>query len=212
MGLHIGILGLLIDTVKQVVCLPVDKIQRAIALIDYFLNTHNKKATVLQFQKLCGVLNFLCKCIIPGRVFTRRLYERTAGSHGHLKSHYHVRITNENRSDLKMWRAFLTNPEVFCRPYMNITLHTDNKSVRDMINANSSGCKNCMVLLRLIVLEVMLRNTKISAVYVKSAENGKADVLSRLDFKRFRQLGPDMEVLEIKVPECIWPVQKIWLN
>ena len=59
-------LGLLIDTVKQAVCIPTDKVEKAINLIEFFLNKVNKKVTVLQVQKLCGSLNFLCKCVVPG--------------------------------------------------------------------------------------------------------------------------------------------------
>ena len=67
-------LGLLLDTKSQLVCIPVEKVERAINMIAFFLNKKNKKATVYQIQKLCGYLNFLCKCIIPGRAFLRRTY------------------------------------------------------------------------------------------------------------------------------------------
>ena len=60
-------LGLLLDTRRQLVCIPIDKIEKALQMVEWFLN--RKKATVLQFQKLCGSLNFLCRCIVPGRVF-----------------------------------------------------------------------------------------------------------------------------------------------
>ena len=53
-------LGLLLDTEKQLVCIPADKIAKALEIIHWFLD--NKKATVLQFQKLTGNLNFLCRC------------------------------------------------------------------------------------------------------------------------------------------------------
>ena len=51
-------LGLLIDTINQVVCIPQDKVAKALNWVEFFLNKNNKKATVLQFQKLCGTLNF----------------------------------------------------------------------------------------------------------------------------------------------------------
>ena len=65
-------LGLLLDTERQLVCIPDDKMKKALEMINWFLQ--RRKATVLQFQKLCGSLNFLCRCIIPGRAFVRRLY------------------------------------------------------------------------------------------------------------------------------------------
>ena len=54
-------LGLLLDTRRQVICIPMDKLVKALNWVEYFLNKRNKKATVLEFQKLCGILNFLCR-------------------------------------------------------------------------------------------------------------------------------------------------------
>ena len=50
-----------------------------------------RKITVLQLQKICGILNFLGHTIVPGRAFTRRLYSNLA--HVNLKPHHHVRVT-----------------------------------------------------------------------------------------------------------------------
>ena len=107
-------LGLLLDTLNQVVCIPIEKIKKAVDMVEFFLNKRNKKATVIQFQRLCGVLNFLCSCLVPGRAFVTRLYPP-----GHLKQHYHVKITQENRMDLEVWKTFLTYPKVFNRPFMD---------------------------------------------------------------------------------------------
>ena len=109
-------LGLLLDSRKQVICIPQDKLIKAINWVCYFLNKKNKKATVLEFQKLCGILNFLCRCIVPGRAFLRRLYI----TNGQLKPHHHVKITEENRLVLLVWKQFLTHPESFYRPFMEV--------------------------------------------------------------------------------------------
>ena len=110
----ITFLGLLLDTLNQRICIPLDKIRKAIDMVEFMLNKRNKKATVLQFQRLCGTLNFLCKCVVPGRAFVTRLYPP-----GHLKQHHHIKISEENRNDLKVWKAFLSNAEVFSRPFMD---------------------------------------------------------------------------------------------
>ena len=60
----LSFLGLLIDTVHQYMCIPVDKVQRAISLVDEMISC--KKTTVLKLQRLCRFLNFLCRCIVPG--------------------------------------------------------------------------------------------------------------------------------------------------
>ena len=57
-------LGLLIDTINEFVSIPVDKVQRAIDLIQEILNHRKKKAMVRQLQRLSGFLNFLCRCIV----------------------------------------------------------------------------------------------------------------------------------------------------
>ena len=108
-------LGLLIDMQRQLILLPVEKLNKAKNWVEYFLNKRNKKATLLEFQKLCGILNFVCRCIIPGRVFVRRLYICSAN----LKPHHHIRINEEHRLDLSVWRQILNSPDIFSRPFMD---------------------------------------------------------------------------------------------
>ena len=63
-----------------------------------------------------------------------------------------------------------------------IRLFCDNKSIVHMLNSSSSSCKNCMVLIRIITLESMVKNVRVYAKHVTSKMNGKSDALSRLDF------------------------------
>ena len=81
-----------------------------------------------------------------------------------------------------------------------------------MINNSSSSCRHCMVLIRIIVLESMIQNVRVFAKYVKSKDNGKADALSRLNFDKFFELGPDMNELPESIPDQIWPLDKMWLH
>ena len=113
-------LGMLLNTQRQLICIPMDKILKALNWVEYFLNKKNKKVTVLDFQKLCGTLNFLCKCIVPGRAFLRRLYV----SGDNLKPHHHMKITEEHRLDLQVWKGFLTTPDNFYRSFMDPTVLT----------------------------------------------------------------------------------------
>ena len=266
-------LGLLIDTVEQVIRIPKEKIEKAMDMIDYCLQKTGGKVTVLEIQKLCGTLNFLCKCIVPGRVFLHRLYNLTSTKdHVPLKQHYHIRLTKENRQDLMVWKRFLSHPTVFCRPFLDMSmtmaedidmfsdasgkigfgaycgnnwsfgfwsqdflnsekpsidylelygltvgvllwikkfkhrsvcLYCDNESVKSMVNKTTGTCKNSMMLLRLIVLECLVHNVKISVQFVRSEHNGKADAISRGQWGRFRKLGPSMNRKPEEVPECI---------
>ena len=56
-----------------------------------------------------------------------------------------------------------------------IVLFCDNESVVEMINSTSSRCRNCMVLLRILVLEGLICNTRIFAKHVRTRLKGKAD-------------------------------------
>ena len=77
-----------------------------------------RSTTVRDMQKLCGFLNFLCCCIVPGRAFTRRLYANFSSK---MKSHHHIWVTSEIRADLTMWLKFLKNPVVFCHPFIDFS-------------------------------------------------------------------------------------------
>ena len=96
-------LGLLIDTIKQIVGILQDKIVKARELVDELCQ--KKKITIHRLQKLCGFLNFICRAIVPGRAFTRRLYVHLVGNN--LKPHHHIKITGEMKADLRVWSEFL---------------------------------------------------------------------------------------------------------
>ena len=276
-------LGLLIDTINQKICIPLDKLQKAIDLVQFVLNKKNKKITLKQLQNLTGFLNFLCKCIVPGRTFLRRLYSLEANDK--LLPHHHIRITAECRMDMEIWMRFLSDPLIYCRPFLScivqqakdidmysdasgssekgfgaycgqqwifrawdkewmesehpsieylelyavamailiwiknfknssIELHCDNESVCKMVNKSTSTCKNCMVLLRIIVLECLIHNVHVTAEWVSTGDNGKADALSRLELGRFRTLSSSHNMSEYPVEphEDLWPITKIWLK
>ena len=276
-------LGFLINTIKQFVSIPVDKVQRATDLIEEILNKDSRKVTVHQMQKLCGFLNFLCKCIVPGRAFTRRLYSYFSSS---MLPHHHIKVNGEMRSDLQTWQKFLKEPTVYCRPFMDysrtlyatdldfytdasgviggggicfnqwfkfqwskeflakynpsiqylemyaltvgillwlkdfsnkrICVFTDNKGVRDSINESSSGCKQCMVLIRLVVLECLAYNVRLFAKYVESEKNNFSDALSRNQMKRFHKDAVKYKKVfddyPREIPQELWPIEKLWLK
>ena len=275
------LLGMLLDAERQVVCVPRDKVVKALDMIEFFLNRVNKKATVYQIQKLYGFLNFLCKCIVPGRAFLRRTYSLASRK---LKAYHHVRINAETRMDLQVWKVFLSHPGIFCRPFMEfgilkadeinmysdtsgshrkggfgalfedrwcygkwdsefmdrenpsiaylelfgiavailkwikmlknrrVILFTDNESAKNMLNFSTSGCKNCMVLIRIITLECLIWNVRVYGKYVESKNSGLADSLPWMDFPRFRRLGPHMRKDSEEIPDQIWPLDKIWMK
>ena len=114
-------LGMLLDTVNQVVAIPVEKIDKAKSMLNYALSKRSGKLTLHELQRICGFLNFLCRCIVPGRAFTRRLYAATASRGARLKSHHHIRINSEMKLDMRVWQSFLDKPMAFCRPFMDFS-------------------------------------------------------------------------------------------
>ena len=110
-------LGLLLNTMLQIVSVPVDKVQRALRLIVAILS--KKKTMVGNLQKLTGYLNFLCRCIVPGHAFTQRLYSYF---NSNMKQHHHVRVTSEMKDDLAVWNSFLNNPVIYCRPFIDFSM------------------------------------------------------------------------------------------
>ena len=276
---YLVFLGFLIDTVNERVSIPVEKIEKALNLISIVLNNPSGKITLLQLQKICGFLNFIGRCIIPGRAFTRRLYHYTANDK--LKPHHHIKVNEEMREDLRIWHKFLQHPSAFSRPFADFTIELlatelnfytdasggiglggicqrdwmygfwpkdflkmakpsiqylelfavlaavlswisrfqnlrivifcDNESVVNMINFTTTSCKNCMVLLRILVLHSLVNNVRIFAKHVASKDNCFADALSRGQLNRFRRIAKrKFNKTPTMIPELIWPIHKIW--
>ena len=109
-------LGLLIDSKNQFIGIPVDKIQKAKMLIELILDSKLKKTTVKLLQRLAGLLNFLCRAIVPGRTFVRRLYHYF---NSNTPPYHHIRVTHDLRHDLGMWQQFLCEPTVYYRPFLD---------------------------------------------------------------------------------------------
>ena len=85
------------------------------------LERKSKKTTIRELQELCGFLNFLCRAVVPGRAFTRRLYAYTKSTASTMKAHHHVRINYEMRMDLEMWNTFLHHHSILARPFLDFS-------------------------------------------------------------------------------------------
>ena len=91
-----------------------EKIEKALIMINSLLGRKSKKATLKEIQRLCGIFNFFGRCIIPGRAFTRRFYALTASAEQKLKPHHHIKLKKENRLDLQTWEIFsITTGSIF---------------------------------------------------------------------------------------------------
>ena len=134
-------LGFLKDSVNQIIAIPIEKISKAINMIEHMLSKESKpaqkrKMTVLQLQKICGFLNFLSQVILPGRAFTQRLYCPLQNSN--LQQHHHIKISDKMFRDLRMWEKFVKNPSIYCRSFMDFT----KDCTADQINFYTDASRN----------------------------------------------------------------------
>ncbi|KAM4795853.1 uncharacterized protein WCC33_000943 [Rhinophrynus dorsalis] len=97
-------LGIEIDTVAQEARLPKEKVEKARDLL-VGLRGRNK-VTLRELQSVLGLLNFACRVIPMGRVFSRRLQMATAGV---KKPQFKIRLTKQLQEDLKVWDQFLSD-------------------------------------------------------------------------------------------------------
>ena len=70
----ITFLGFLVDRKNKFVLIPLEKLQKENELVDSLLCPKKKKFMILKLQHLSGFLNFLCRCVVPGRAFTGQIY------------------------------------------------------------------------------------------------------------------------------------------
>ena len=101
-------LGVLLDGVNHCISVPDDKKCKALSLIHQAVDS--KKVTIKFIQKLAGTLNFLNKAIVPGRAFTRSMYDKLKirDAQGNaLKQYHHVNLGAEFINDCRVWEIFL---------------------------------------------------------------------------------------------------------
>ena len=73
---------------------------------------------VLKIQQLTGLLNFICRVVVPGRAFTRRFYAKIANPK--LKQNHHINVDNEMRHNCLTWLEFLNSDRAMCRLFLDL--------------------------------------------------------------------------------------------
>ena len=102
------------------------------------------------------------------------------------------------------WASKLANGRyvIFC----------NNMGVVHMVNSLTSSCRQCMVLLRILVLNNLTFNRKVLVRYINTKRNELSDALSRNQMTHFRKLGPDMNEKPDLILIDIWPIDKFWIK
>lgn len=98
----ITFLGISIDTVNMECRLPEEKLVTLRAEVGRVAGL--KKVQLKVLQSLLGKLNFACRILPMGRIFSRRLAAATGGI---VSPHHFIRLGRELRGDLRVWEAFL---------------------------------------------------------------------------------------------------------
>ena len=101
---NIIFVGILLDSVNMLACLPQDKLIRYRQ--DILDMSSNSKVSLKTLQSTIGKLQFATTVVAPGKAFLRRMYDHTIG----IRKPWHlIRITKAIKEDLAVWRHFLEN-------------------------------------------------------------------------------------------------------
>ena len=119
-------LGMLLNGVTLTLSIPLEKLHKAQQLLRKILSS--KKMTIKTVQQLTSLLNFSNRAIVPGRTFTRRMYDclKIKDSRGNmLKNHHHINIPTGFIKDCRVWQTFLTLTEKdscqgLIRPFVDV--------------------------------------------------------------------------------------------
>jgi hypothetical protein len=96
---------------------------------------------------------------------------------------------------LEMWGSSLQNSTV--------VLHSDNLTVVQIINKNTSKDSNLMQLMRRLMILSLTYNIHFHAKHIQGVANISADLLSRLQVSDFRTRFPHMDSIQTPVPSSL---------
>ena len=95
-------LGLELDSILMQIRIPMEKLAALVSAIRDILS-HKRTVRLRELQSLIGSLNFVCRAVVPGRPFCRRLIDATCGV---PSKHHHITVNRGMRLDLQMWLTF----------------------------------------------------------------------------------------------------------
>ena len=82
---------------------------------------------------------------------------------------------------------------------------TDNEALVPVINNQTSREPHIMALLRPLVLACLRFNINFAARHIPGRFNTLADMLSRSQVDKFRELAPWANLNPVEVPQCVSP-------
>ena len=124
-------LGILIDTVRQELRLPEDKLKRILETVTHWIG--KKACTKNELESLIGSLHHACQVIHPGRSFMRRAISLLKVA---KCRHHHIRLNAEFRSDMMWWKVFASHWNG-----ASLLIHKDSTEVT--LTSDASGTWGC---------------------------------------------------------------------
>ena len=137
-------MGILLDGKNHVLAIPQEKKVKAISMIQLIVS--KKKVRIKEIQKLAGLLNFLQRAIVPGRTFTRNMYDKLPIKDRHgklLKQYHHITVDKGFRDDCKVWLDFMSSEDHslhnICRPFVDLDSVHHAESLQFFTDASKSA-------------------------------------------------------------------------
>ena len=92
-----------------------------------------------------------------------------------------------------------------------VVIFCDNISVIYMVNNLTSGCLQCMKLLRLLTLSNLKSDRGVFVRHIEGRKNSLSDALSRQNLTKFFNLAPPtINKYPDNITDQLWPLTKIW--
>ena len=127
----ITFLGIVIDTHRQELRLPREKLERILATLTEW--EKRKSCTRRELESLIGTLQHACTVIRPGRTFLRNAIPLLKMA---KQQHHHIRLSVEIRSDLAWWKLFAAS-------WNGTGLVIQPNSTTYVITSDASGSWGC---------------------------------------------------------------------
>ena len=99
---HMIFIGILFNTVDMTMEVDPEKLGELHYLLPKWLNKQTCK--VKELQSLIGKLQFVAKCVAPGRIFISRMLNLLKGN---INNNIQITLNNEFRKDVNWWITFL---------------------------------------------------------------------------------------------------------
>jgi len=100
-----------------------------------------------------------------------------------------------------LWKSELGNKQIL--------VFSDNETLAHLWSSGSSRCKLLMAILRALFFLCVGHNISVSIKYIPGYTNVLADLLSRLQVRRFKSICHNHHLREVLVPEGMFYLLKL---